>query len=356
MDADAPEITAFKVALRGPLLQPADETYEAARVVWSGMIDRCPRLIVRCHGVADVVASVDFARTHGVVVAVRGGGGNFGIVTLFEFRLHPIEPELMACLAVYPESRAREAIASWRDFMATAPDQLLGSLVEFSTLPNDASLPQEARGARAITVAAAYDGPAREGETLVQPLRELGPMLVDFSWRMPYCALQSMLDDSFPKGHDRSYYKSLFLRQLDGPVIEDLVTRVAARPSDMTYTSIWDFGGAVARVAADATAFGDRNRPYVLSIDTTWSKPEGDGPNIAWSRNFWSHMQPHSDGRIYVNFPGHGEDDGLVRTAVGAENYARLVAIKRKYDPTNFFRINQNIAPDSLPRRQRSEH
>jgi hypothetical protein len=128
-------------------------------------------------------------------------------------------------------------------------------------------------------------------------------------------------------------------------VIADIVSGLRARPSDMTYTSVWNFGGAFARVAADATAFGDRSMPYMLSIDAMWSKPEDDATNIAWARGFWSDMRRHSDGRLYLNFPGHGEDAGLVRQAVGAGTYARLVEVKRKYDPTNFFRINQNIPP-----------
>jgi FAD/FMN-containing dehydrogenase len=278
--------------------------------------------------------------------AVRGGGGNFGIVTSFAFRLHPIEPELMVCLAVYPEARAGEVIAAWRDFVATAPERLSGSLVEFSTLPDDAGLPPAARGARVITVAALYDGPPDEGEAVVQPLRQLGPTLVDLSGRMPYRNLQCIQDEMFPKGRDRSYFKSLYLTGLGDAVIEDIVTRLRARPSDMTFTSIWQLGSAVGRVAPDATAFGDRSMPFMLSIDAMWLKPEEDAANIAWSRNFWSDMQRHSNGRFYLNFPGHGEDADLVRVAVGAGNYERLVAVKRKYDPTNFFRVNQNVSPD----------
>lgn len=277
--------------------------------------------------------------------AIRGGGGNFGIVTTFAFRLHPIEPELMACLAIYPEGQAAEVIKGWREFISTAPDQLLGSLVEFSTLPDDPGLPEAARGSRVITVGALYDGPADEGEAQVQPLRELGQTVADFSGRMTYRAIQSFQDDMFPKGRDRNYFKSLYLRHLEADVIEDIVTCMHDRPSEMTLASVWTFGGAVSRVPADATAFGDRSMPFMFSIDAIWSKPEDDAKNIAWARRFWSDMQRHSDGRLYLNFPGHGEDANLVRAAVGADNYARLAAIKRKYDPTNFFRLNQNIPP-----------
>jgi FAD/FMN-containing dehydrogenase len=164
---------------------------------------------------------------------------------------------------------------------------------------------------------------------------------------MPYRTLQSLQDDLFPKARDRSYFKSLYLNSLEPPIIDDIVDALAERPSEMTFTSVWKFGGAVARVSPDATAFGDRSMPYMLSLDTIWSKPEDDLANIAWTQRFWSDMVRYSDGRIYLNFPGHGEDANLVRTAVGTANYERLVAIKRKYDPTNFFRINQNIPPST---------
>ena len=167
--------------------------------------------------------------------------------------------------------------------------------------------------------------------------------MLDFSGKMPYCAIQSLYDGLFPKGRDRSYFKSHYLSSLSDAVIADIAARWASRPSPMSLMSVWHFGGAVQRVAADATAFGDRSMPYMLSIDAIWSKTEDDDTNIAWSRDFWSAMQRHSTGRLYLNFAGHGEDADLVRQAHGAEVYARLVAIKRTYDPANFFHMNQNI-------------
>jgi FAD/FMN-containing dehydrogenase len=274
--------------------------------------------------------------------AVRGGGGNFGIVTSFEFRLHPIAPELMFCAPLYPEADASAIIAAWRDFMATAPEQLC-SLVEFSTIPDADDFPPETRGVRVLAVAAVYDGPADEGEAAVRPLRELGAPVLDFSGRMSYCAIQSLYDDLFPKGRDRSYFKSHYLSNLSDAVIADIIGQWASRPSPMSLTSVWHFGGAVQRVAPHATAFGDRSMPFMLSIDSIWSRPEDDDANIAWSRDFWSAMQRHSNGRLYLNFAGHGEDENLVRQAHGSEVYARLSAIKQTYDPTNFFCLNQNI-------------
>ena len=460
MRPDAQSLSNFKASLRGTLVQPDDNDYDAVRVVWNGMIDRRPSLIARCHGVADVIASVNFARSQGLQVAVRGGGhnvagyavcdgglmidlslmravrvdprvqrawvqggatwgdvdhetsafslatpggvvsmtgvggltlsggigwlrqtrglcidnvvsvdivtadgqllhaeadshpdlfwavrgggGNFGIVTSFEFQLHPIAPEMMFCAPLYPEADAPSVIAAWRDFMATAPERLC-SLVEFSTIPYADDFPPETHGARVLAVAAVYDGPADEGEAAVQPLRGLANPVLDFSGKMPYCAIQSLYDGLFPKGRDRSYFKSLYLSDLSDAVIEDITEGWASRPSPMSLMSVWHFGGAVQRVPAAATAFGDRSMPFMLSIDSMWSKAEDDDANITWSRDLWSAMQCHSNGRLYLNFAGHGEDADLVRQAHGVEVYAKLAAIKRTYDPTNFFHLNQNI-------------
>ena len=276
--------------------------------------------------------------------ALRGGGGNFGVVVSFEFKLHAIEPELMFCGPAYPEERANEIIPLWRDFMEAAPDRLSG-LAEFSTIPQDPAIPESAWGRRVLALAHVYDGPADEGERVVQPLRSFGEPLVDFSGRMPYRTLQSIYDGLFPKGRDRCYWKSTYLKGLGDDVIREITARMALRPSEMTFASIWKFGGAVQRVAADATAFGDRSMSFMLSLDAIWSSPDDDGPNIGWVRNFCDDMQRHSTGRMYLNFPGHGEGKNLVRDAFGVEAYGRLQKVKRKYDPENVFRMNQNILP-----------
>ena len=276
--------------------------------------------------------------------ALRGGGGNFGVAVSFEFKLHQIESELMFCGPAYPEERANEIIPLWRDFMNTAPDRLSG-LAEFSTIPQDPSFPEHAWGRRVVALAHVYDGPVEEGERVVQPLRSFGEPLVDFSGRMPYRTIQTLYDGLFPKGRDRCYWKSTYLKGLDNDVIHEITLRMAQRPSEMTFASIWKFGGAVQRVATDATAFGDRSMPFMLSLDAIWSRPEDDAANISWTRKFWDDMQRHSTGRLYLNFPGHGEGTNLVRDAFGAEAYGRLQKVKRKYDPQNLFRMNQNILP-----------
>ena len=276
--------------------------------------------------------------------ALRGGGGNFGVVVSFEFRLHEVEPELMFCGPAYAEERANEIIPLWRDFMKTAPDRLSG-LAEFSTVPQDPSIPENAWGRRVLALAHVYDGSAEEGERVVQPLRNFGEPLVDFSGRMPYRTIQTLYDGLFPKGRDRCYWKSTYLKGLGDDVIREITSRMAQRPSEMTFASIWKFGGAVQGVAADATAFGDRSMHFMLSLDAIWSNASGDDANIGWVRNFWKDMQRHSTGRMYLNFPGHGEGTNLVRDAFGAEAYGRLQKVKRKYDPQNLFHMNQNILP-----------
>jgi FAD/FMN-containing dehydrogenase len=460
---DEPAIAALRETMRGQLLRPGDAAYDATRGVWNGMIDRRPGLIACCHGVADVIAAVNFARTHGLLVSVRGGGrgvaghavcddgmmidlsgmravrvdpharrawvqggatwgdvdcetaafglatpgglisttgvggltlsggvgwlcgtaglcvdnvvsadvvaadgrlmhasetdnpdlfwalrgggGNFGIVVSFEFRLQPIEPELMFCAAVYPETRAAELLQRWRDFMIGAPKQV-SSLAEFSTIPDDPEYPEETRGVRVLALAAVYDGSADEGEAVMAPLRSFGKPLLDFSAKMPYRSIQALYDPLFPKGRDRSYFRSLYLPSLDERVIGEIVAGVGTRPSEMTYCSVWYFGDVVRSVAADATAFGDRSQPWLFSIDAIWSRREDDASNIGWVRQLWSTVRPYSNGRVYLNFlAGDDGDQRLVREGIGVETYERLARIKTKYDPENFFRLNQNVRP-----------
>jgi FAD/FMN-containing dehydrogenase len=196
-----------------------------------------------------------------------------------------------------------------------------------------------------VALAHVYDGPADEGERVVAPLRNFGTPLVDFSGRMAYRTIQTLYDALFPRGRDRCYWKSTYLKGLDDTVVREITTRLAKRPSEMTFASIWPFRGAMLGVPAEATAFGDRSMPYMLSLDAIWSSPADDDANIGWVRDSWQGMQRHSTGRMYLNFPGHGEGDNLVRDAYGAATYARLQQIKRTYDPGNLLRMNQNIPP-----------
>ena len=165
--------------------------------------------------------------------------------------------------------------------MIAAPEQV-SSLAEFSTIPDDPDYPDEARATRVLALAALYDGPAEEGEAVVAPLRSFGEPLLDFSAKLPHRAIQGLYDPLFPKGRDRSYFRSLYLPRLDEPLIGEIVAGLAVRPSEMTFSSVWYFGEVVRSVAADATAFGDRSQPWLFSIDAIWSKREQDAENVAW--------------------------------------------------------------------------
>ena len=277
--------------------------------------------------------------------ALKGGGGNFGVVTAFEFALHPVGPVVMFCAPIYSIDTGSDPIRYWRDFLADKSDDV-ASLIEFSTVPRDPAFPESAWGKRVYTMAAAFAGDAAEGEKLLQPLRELGEMVTDFSGQMQYCEMQRLFDTIIPFGKYRCYWKSHFLRGLADDVIDLILAGNVEPPSPNTLSSIWNFGGATARVGATETAFGDRSMPYMFSIDSIWEAPESDETNIAWTRAFWQRMKPHShEGRIYLNFPGLGEDgEDLVRRSYG-DNFDKLRAIKKKYDPGNMFRFNQNIRP-----------
>ena len=279
--------------------------------------------------------------------AIRGGGGNFGVITKFEFALHPVGPQVMFCAPIYPIEAGPEPIRFWRDFLADKNDKV-SSLLEFSTVPEDDDFPKQSWGKRVYTIAAVYAGDAAEGEQILQPLRELGDLVTDFSGQIEYCELQKLFDTLMPFGDYRSYWKAHYLKDLSNEVIETILQGNAAPPSPNTLTSIWNFGGATARVPANATAFGDRSMPYMFSIDSVWAKPQDDDTNINWTRDFWQRMQPHSyHGRTYLNFMGVGEDGVKLLEDTFGSNYSRLCEIKRKYDPDNRFRFNQNIKPAS---------
>lgn len=274
--------------------------------------------------------------------ALKGGGGNFGVVASFEFALHPIGPEVAFVGAVYPFDLGAAPIRFWRDFLAEKNDRV-GGLVEFSTVPADPAYPEAAWGKRVYTVAGLFAGDAAEGEALLQPLREQGPLVADFSGRMDYCAVQQLFDTIIPAHQYRCYWKSVYLDALSDETIDLILQHNARPPSPNTLSSIWNFGGATAAVPATATAFGDRSMPFMLSADSIWTGSENDAANIAWSRDLCAAL--HSQGRSYLNFAGFGEDgQPLIRRSYGT-NYDRLTQIKHRYDPTNLFRSNQNIPP-----------
>jgi len=277
--------------------------------------------------------------------ALKGGGGNFGVVTRFDFALHPVGPEVMFCAPIYPITAGSGPIRFWRDFLADKHDRV-GSLVEFSTIAHSPDYPEEFWGQRCYTIAAVYAGPAEEGERLLQPLRELGPMVTDFSGRMAYCDVQKLFDTLMPKGEFRCYWKSHLLKDLTDAAIEEGVANAIASPSDRSISSFWNFGGATARVQADATAFGDRSFGWMYSLDSVWADPADDRKVMDWTRDAWTRGKRFAqEGRLYLNFPGMDADSAeLTRLAFG-RNFQKLREVKRRYDPANMFRFNQNIPP-----------
>lgn len=276
--------------------------------------------------------------------ALKGGGGNFGVVTRFEFALHPVGPQVMFAAPIYALEDGPGPIRAWRDFL-TEHSHLVGSLCEFSTAGGE-DFPEDSWGKRVYTLACIYNGDAAEGEALLQPLSELGDLVTDFSGQMEYCEVQQLFDTLMPSGEYRCYWKALYLTELSDEMIDLAMKNAAEAPSDNTLSSLWNFGGATADVPAEATAFGDRSMGWMYSLDGVWPDAKDDEANIAWSRAGWESAAPYGHhGRAYLNFPGHGEDnDTLTRTSFGA-NYQRLVEIKSKYDPANRFCCNQNIQP-----------
>jgi FAD/FMN-containing dehydrogenase len=277
--------------------------------------------------------------------AIRGGGGNFGIVVNFEFQLHPIGPELMFTAPIYPLSAGAGPIKFWRNFLADKSD-VIGSICEFSTIPFSADYPEKFWGTRCYTLAAVYAGDAAKGERILEPLRQLGPMVADFSGQMKYCEIQKLFDSLFPSGEFRCYWKSHLLSSLTDEAIEEAIQNATSSPSDKSISSIWNFGGATAAVAADSTAFGDRSFGWMYSLDSVWRDPADDEKIISWTRLAWDRARRHAhEVRLYLNFAGQDPDsDALTRDAFG-KNYARLTQIKKRYDPKNMFRFNQNIPP-----------
>jgi FAD/FMN-containing dehydrogenase len=264
--------------------------------------------------------------------ALKGGGGNFGVVTSFEFQLHPVS-DVLAGLLVHPLERAPEVLRFYREFTQTAPDQLI-AFAGLMTSPD---------GVPIVGIVVAYNGPIEEGERVLKPLREFGPPVADQVGPMPYTALQSMLDDAFPSGLP-VYWRSHFLSDLNDRALDTLIDRFRQSPSPLSLLLIEQLGGAVGRVDRMTTAFDHREAEYNLAIISRWPDPAMADAGIAWARDTWEAMKPHSRG-VYVNYVGIGESDDRVRAAYGEEKYARLAEIKRRYDPSNMFRFNQNIRP-----------
>ncbi|NYF49913.1 FAD-binding oxidoreductase [Tunturiibacter gelidoferens] len=438
----------LKSLVRGTVHLPGGDGYDEARQVWNGMIDRRPAAIVCAAGVADVIATVQFASERGLPVAIRGGGhnvagtavgngsividlarlksvqvdsaerraragggvlwceydhetqafglaspggaisttgiagltlgggygylsrrygmacdnlvsadvvtasgelvtasadsnpdlfwalrgggGNFGVVTAFEFQLHPVR-EPLGGMIVFPFELSKTVLQRFRDLSLEASDNLT-LLAAVLPAPD---------GGKAVAVVLSDIGTEGEGERALQSFRELGSVLVDTVARMPYCALQQQVDVSYPKGQ-RHFWKSAFLKTLTDDIFDLMIETLSTSPSPRNLIMIEVYGGAVARVPTDATAFGHRDAMFNLSLLAISDDPAIDTEQTAWARDGWQKILPYSTGGAYVNYLSEGED---VHSAYSDARFQRLAAIKAQYDPANLFRFNQNIPP-----------
>jgi FAD/FMN-containing dehydrogenase len=264
---------------------------------------------------------------------LRGGGGNFGVVTRFDYRLRQVG-DLYAGLVLHPRSKAPEFLRMFADLTAAAPDEL-SCMAAFLSTPD---------GDPVVGLFCVSNGPAAAGEKVLAPLRAFGSPLLDDIARKPYTVVQQAFDAGFPAG-TRNYWKSSYLSAVGQNCIEALVEHANRAPSPMCLVAIEHMiGGAVARVGADDTAFGSRNAEYNLLLLGMSADPELDAANKDWARSAWKATQPFSTGGVYVNYMDRDEPE-RVADAYGAKHYARLVELKKRYDSDNLFRLNQNIAP-----------
>lgn len=460
----AETINALAAGLKGQLLKSGDAGYDEARLLWNGMFDKRPALVVRCEGSADVINAVNFAREHQLLLAVRGGGhsvagnsscdggllidlsrmkavrvdpksrtvrvqggaalgdmdretqifglaapagvvsttgvggltlgggtgwqtrkrglsidnllsadvvtadgkllvanksenedlfwalrgggGNFGVVTSFEFQAYPVGPTVYLCCPLFAFEESARVLRAFRDFIQKAPEEF-GAALLFWFVPANPYFPEEHHGKPVVIPLLVYTGDPAEGEKLSRPIRELATPLVDLTGPLPWTALQSMFDPFVPKQKQQYYWKNLYISRTDDEVIDSLIKIGATIPSKLTYL-VWQplGGGAMSRMKPSDTAFGQRDIGYMFEFDSMWADPSEAEKNIAWTRKNWDELQRFSNGGLYINFPGFGEEgDKLVKSAVGDSNYERLSKIKAKYDPGNLFRLNQNIKP-----------
>jgi hypothetical protein len=308
--------------------------------------------IMRKHGLSiDQLTSVDLVTAEGEFVqanearnadlfwGVRGGGGNFGIVTEFEFRCVPLGPYVMAGPVFWPMTQSPNVLRFYRDWIADAPDELM-TIVIHRKAPPLPFVPPELRGEPVVVVACCWAGDIEEGQRFIRPLKAFGSPVLDLCVPKPFLTHQAMFDPSFPAGR-WYYFKSCDVGELSDDIIDITAEHSMQISSPLTTYPIWQMGGAVSRVGNDETAFNGRSSGFTYNIGASTETSAGFVEERQWVRDFWSALQPWHKG-VYVNFLG---DEGAerVRQAYGSNKYERLQVLKRKYDPENFFRLNQNI-------------
>ncbi len=273
--------------------------------------------------------------------AIRGGGGNFGVVTSFEFKLHPVGPEVLSGLIVHPLAAAKDVLRFYRSFIATTPEEFVCWFV-LRLAPPLPFLPVEWHGKGILALAVCYNGTIEDGERMAKPLRDFGKPLADVIAPHPFTAWQTILDPLLTPGA-RNYWKSHDFLEVSDGLIDVLIAHARKIPDPQTEIAVAQLGGAVSRVAPEATAYTHRDAQFVMNVHGRWADPANDTKCIAWARELFQAAAPFATGGVYVNFLTQDEGE-RVKTAYGS-NYDRLVTLKKKFDPTNLFRMNQNIRP-----------
>jgi FAD/FMN-containing dehydrogenase len=272
---------------------------------------------------------------------VRGGGGNFGVVTSFEYDLQEVGPEVLGGLIVHPFDDAAELLRFHQDFVADAPDELC-CYAAIQAAPSVPFVPEEMYGETVVVFAPCYSGPVEDGEEVVEPLREVGTPVADIVQPMPFTAMQSMLDELLAPGL-RNYWKTQLVDPLSDEAIDVIVDHGRDLPSPMSQIVLEHLGGAISRVEPDATAYRHRNAAFSFNVFPRWEDPADDEAHIEWARDVYEAITPYATDGVAVNFLSQ-EGADRVRAAYG-NNYERLVELKNEWDPENLFHVNQNVEP-----------
>ena len=276
---------------------------------------------------------------------IRGGGGNFGIVTSFTYSLASVGPMVFGGMVLYPLETGTKILAQYRKFVEKTPDELT-TMAALITAPPAPFIPQEFQGKKVVAILGCYSGSdLEEGKRLMDPVRRLDEKRADLLQPLPYLALQSMMDAAAPAGV-QNYWKSSYLPDLTEEAVETILAAFESVPSPMTAVHLHQLGGAMRRVGDDATAFGHRGAAYIMNLVSTWLDPSQSEKNVNWTRETFAAMEQFSHGGVYVNFLSEGEGRQRIVSAYGDAKYSRLARLKAKYDPDNLFRVNQNILPE----------